>query len=26
MHFVDKQAYKIIDVPIGNYDFLPKQE
>lgn len=26
MHFVDKQAYKIIDVPVSDYSFLPKQE
>lgn len=26
MHFVDKLAYRIIDVPVSNYDFLPKQE
>lgn len=26
MHFVDKSAYKIIDVPLSDYSFLPKQE
>ena len=26
MHFVDKAAYKIIDVPVADYSFLPKQE
>ena len=26
MHFVDKAAYKIIDVPLSDYSFLPKQE
>lgn len=26
IHFVDKQVYKIIDVPVSNYDFIPKQE
>ncbi len=26
MHFVDRAAYKIIDVPLSDYSFLPKQE